>query len=393
MMRIRAFGVRYWLLFSTTLHIENGAHMENDSFVELTRKDSEVRYRRLFEAAQDGILILDAETGAITDVNPYLIKMLGYSRDEFVGKKLWEVGAFRDIKASQEAFEALQENEYIRYDDLPLKTKSGRLMQVEFVSNVYLVDKEKVIQCNIRDITERKHSEKALQESEERYRLLIDALPDGVVVHSEGSVIFANPASASIIGVSSPDELIGKQIIEFVHPKYRKGALKRIQFSLTNGKSLPMAEEIILRQDGTPIDVGVSGISFSYSGKPAILTVINDISERKRAQKDLQESEKRFRALIENNADAITLLDAEGVTIYDSPAAPGMLGYGPEDWIGRNAFTLIHPDDAARVQALYKNLVKTPGHRIDCSFRVRHKSGSWIWLDMVATNLLTEPGV
>ncbi len=111
--------------------------MESDSFVELTRKDSEVRYRRLFEAAQDGILILDAVTGAITDVNPYLIKMLGYSRDEFVGKKLWEVGAFRDIKASQEAFEALQENEYIRYDDLPLKTKSGRLMQVEFVSNVY----------------------------------------------------------------------------------------------------------------------------------------------------------------------------------------------------------------------------------------------------------------
>ncbi len=229
-----------------------------------------------------------------------------------------------------------------------------------------MVDKEKVIQCNIRDITERKHSEKALRESEERYRILIDALPDGVIVHSEGSVVFANPASASIIGVSSPDELIGKQIIEFVHPKYRKRAIKRIQLSLSKGESLPMAEEILLRRDGTPIDVGVSGISFSYAGKPAILTVINNISERKRAQKDLQESEKRFRALIENNADAITLLDAEGITIYDSPAAPGMLGYGPEDWIGRNAFTLIHPDDAARVQALYMNLVKTPGHRIDC---------------------------
>ena len=123
------------------------------------------------------------------------------------------------------------------------------------------------------------------------------------------------------------------------------------------------------------------------------VSFVSDVDDRVRPEEELQESEKRFRALIENNADAITLLDAEGVTIYDSPAAPGMLGYGPEDWIGRNAFTLIHPDDAARVQALYKNLVKTPGHRIDCSFRVRHKSGSWIWLDMVATNLLTEPGV
>ena len=129
-------------------------------------KTSELRYRRLFEAAQDGILILDAETGAITDVNPFLIKMLGYSREEFVEKKLWEVGAFRDIEASQEAFEALQKNEYIRYEDLPLRAKNGKLIDVEFVSNVYLVGGEKVIQCNIRDITERKQAQDALLKSQ-----------------------------------------------------------------------------------------------------------------------------------------------------------------------------------------------------------------------------------
>ena len=129
-------------------------------------RTSELRYRRLFEAAQDGILILDAETGAITDVNPFLIKMLGYSREEFVERKLWEVGAFRDIEASQEAFEALQKNEYIRYEDLPLRAKSGKLIDVEFVSNVYLVGDEKVIQCNIRDITERKQAQDALLKSQ-----------------------------------------------------------------------------------------------------------------------------------------------------------------------------------------------------------------------------------
>ena len=96
--------------------------------VEQALKNLELRYRRLFEAAQDGILLLDAKTDANTDVNPFLIKMLGYTREEFVEKKLWEVGAFQDVEASQEAFEALQKNEYIRYEDLPLRAKSGKLL-------------------------------------------------------------------------------------------------------------------------------------------------------------------------------------------------------------------------------------------------------------------------
>lgn len=129
-----------------------------------TLKESELRYRRLFEAALDGILLLNAETGMIEDVNPYLIQMLGYSREEFVEKKLWEVGAFKDVEASKVAFEALQENEYIRYEDLPLKAKDGSLVDVEFVSNVYLVGNEKVIQCNIRDITARRLTEEQLRQ-------------------------------------------------------------------------------------------------------------------------------------------------------------------------------------------------------------------------------------
>ncbi len=119
-------------------------------------KESEVRYRRLFETAHDGILILDSETGQITDVNPFLEKLLGYSRTEFLNKKLWEVGAFRNMKASKDAFMILQKEGYLRYEDLPLETKDGKLISVEFVSNSYIAGGTLVIQCNIRDITERK---------------------------------------------------------------------------------------------------------------------------------------------------------------------------------------------------------------------------------------------
>src|SRR4030042_517000 len=128
-------------------------------------KISETRYRRLFETAQDGILILDADTGQISDVNPFLVEMLGYSHEDFLGGKLWEIGPFKNIEASKTAFSELQNKGYIRYEDLPLQIKDGRLMDVEFVSNVYLVNHHKVIQCNIRDITERKRYEKELKES------------------------------------------------------------------------------------------------------------------------------------------------------------------------------------------------------------------------------------
>jgi diguanylate cyclase (GGDEF)-like protein/PAS domain S-box-containing protein len=123
---------------------------------------SETRYRRLFETAQDGILILNAETGEIDDVNPYMINMLHYSHEEFLGMKLWEVSPFRDTVLNQAAFEELQDKGYIKYKDLPLETKEGKHVAVEFVSNVYKVNGNKVIQCNIRNITERKSLEAKL---------------------------------------------------------------------------------------------------------------------------------------------------------------------------------------------------------------------------------------
>jgi len=144
--------------------------------VEEALKVSEVRYRRLFETAKDGILILDGNTGKIVDCNPYLEKMLGFSHEGLLGKRLWEIGSFKDIAASQASFQVLQQKKYIRYDDLPLETKGGEHRQVEFVSNVYRVDHTKVIQCNVRDITSRKLAEASVQRANEKLSSLVTAL-------------------------------------------------------------------------------------------------------------------------------------------------------------------------------------------------------------------------
>ncbi len=121
--------------------------------------ESELRYRRLFETAQDGILILDFDTGLIKDANPFITNLLGYSREELIDKELWEIGAIIDKTLALTAFATIQEKGYLRYENLPLRHKNGDIREVEFVSNAYHVGGNKVIQCNIRDITERKKLE------------------------------------------------------------------------------------------------------------------------------------------------------------------------------------------------------------------------------------------
>jgi PAS domain S-box-containing protein len=139
--------------------------------LELALEASELRYRRLFETAQDGILILNADSGKIIDVNPFLLDLLDYPFESIIGLQLWEIGLFEDIAANQAAFAKLQTEEYIRYENHPLRTKAGKQIQVEFVSNVYFVGSEKVIQCNIRDITARAEFQAACRNHAETLEL------------------------------------------------------------------------------------------------------------------------------------------------------------------------------------------------------------------------------
>ncbi|MBI1751681.1 MAG: PAS domain S-box protein [Acidobacteria bacterium] len=181
--------------------------MPNDKKTEQALRASELSYRRLFEAAQDGILILEARTGRVQDANPFLVKLLGIPLQEMLGKTVGELSPFRDLLSNQIMLERLQQNGYIRYEDLPLETKDGRRIAVEFVSNVYQSGDDTVIQCNIRDITARKKAEA----SNTRLAMAVEQAAETIMItDTRGVILYVNPAFEKTSGYSET-EALGRQ--------------------------------------------------------------------------------------------------------------------------------------------------------------------------------------
>ena len=315
-------------------------------------KTSEHRFRRLFETAQDGIMILDADTGMIEVVNPFLIDMLGYSHEELLGKKLWEIGFFKDIGASRSAFKELQEKEYIRYEDLPLETKRGRCMEVEFVSNVYKVDGKKVVQCNVRDITGRKVS-KALRESEEKYLQVVENAAEAILVVQDGMIRFLNPNTVELMGYSK-EELISRPFLEVIHPEDREMVLER-HLKRLRGEALPRVYSFrVVDKDGDTKWVETNETLISWEGKPATLNFLTNITERKQAEISLRESKERYRELFDGAPVGYFEYDIEGRITSVNRTELEMLGYTAEEMIGQPVWKFNVEEVSARRQILDK---------------------------------------
>jgi PAS domain S-box-containing protein len=270
---------------------------------------SETRYRRLFETAQDGILLL-AETGTITDVNPYLLEMLGYSKAELVGRHLCDIGFVADSDLCQKTFRSLQQRGSIRCDGLPLEARSGKRMEVAFVSKVYLAGGKKVIQCNIRDITlhtrkieelEQRVTERTVQLAAANKELarehdllhtLMDNVPDFIYFKDEANRFTRiNQALAKAVGIDRPEDAVGKTDFDFFTPEYAQEALADEQKILRTGQpviakveeasppgrpSLWVSTTKMVIRDVNGNDLGTFGVS-------------HDLTQSKQFERTLQE--------------------------------------------------------------------------------------------------------
>jgi two-component system cell cycle sensor histidine kinase/response regulator CckA len=337
--------------------------------IEDALRASEGRYRRLFETAQDGILILDAQSGLIVDVNPFLVSLLDYPRNEFIGKALWDIGPFKLVQESKAAFRELQDKQYIRYENLPLETRSGQRVNVEFVSNVYGVNGERVIQCNIRDITARKKAEEifaaqarelirqtedlgrsrqALEDKTLMLQSVLDSMSEGLVVADvQGKFVIWNPAADKLLGMSAAN----MNILEWSHHYgcYLPGTVTPFP-----SDQLPLARAIhgeastaviFVRNPELAEGIFIEANASPLKDKDGILNggvvAFRDITQSKRSEEKLRKSEERFSKAFRSSPLAITIsTETDGRYLDVNEAFLQVLGYKRDDVIGRTATEL-----------------------------------------------------
>jgi PAS domain S-box-containing protein len=270
----------------TRTELANTRTVQAETRSEQAVRASEIRYRRLFEAAQDGILILDVDTGRINDVNPFLYQLLGFSHDEMVGKTVGELSPFKDFESNKVMLERLQKDRYARYDDLPLETRDGRKIAVEFVSNVYEAGDHDVIQCNIRDVTERKQAETALL----RLAAIVESSDDAIIGKDLNSIITSwNRGAEKIFGYTA-GEMVGTSIMRLI-PADRQDEENMILNKIKHSESVEHFETLRQVKDGGQIDVSVTASPIKDpSGKvTGVSKVVREITERKAAEEKIHQ--------------------------------------------------------------------------------------------------------
>ncbi len=282
---------------------------------------SENRYRRLFEASKDGVLMVDPRTGTITDANPFMTELLGYTREQLLGQELWRIGLFQDREANLEALRELQEKQVLRYETVPLHTKDGQRRYVEFVSTLDQANGHSVIQCTIRDITERKRAEEALL----HLAAIVESSDDAILGKNLEGIITSWNAAAERMYSYSAEEIVGQPVTLLFAPD-RQDEFTQIMARIRRGERVDHYETVRVRKDGTRLTVSVtiSPIKDSSGTIVGASAIARDITEHKQL-------EAKFRRLFDSNLIGVFVSDFAGTFLDANDAFLDVLGYTREE--------------------------------------------------------------
>jgi len=357
------------------------------------RKDEEVLRltQFLLDRAGEGAFWADAD-GWFFYVNEAACAMMGYTRDEMLSRRVPDILPPESVNLFQDLAPRVREEGPFTFEAVHLR-KSGERFPAE-VSLNYLDYQGRACYCAFaRDITERKRAEAALRESEALYHSLFEGLPVGLYrTTPAGRMLDANSALVRTLGYPSLKSLLATNVADiYVDPEDRRSWQRSME-----GVAAPQSFETRVRRfDGSVIWVrftargfrGESGEILHYEG------ALEDVTDRRRAEEALRSSEERFRSLVQNASDLISILDAEGVVRYESPSYQRHLGVGREEHGGRDVRDLVHLEDRGGVDEALRKLVAQPAEVVTFEYRLRHHDGSWRVLESTAANLLGQPAV
>jgi PAS domain S-box-containing protein len=350
--------------------------------VQANLRVSEIRYRRLFETAHDGVLLVDANTKKITDANPFMTALLGYTREQFIGRELFEIGLFKDEIASQDMMLKLEATGQVRYEDLPLKSITGKQQEVEVVANLYDEDGKAVIQCNIRDITQRKKTETQLHDANAVFENIFSSNMIAMGLWSvDGTIQNANNALLNLLGYSRQDFIDGKiSWLTFTPEKYSHLDQAAIAVIDAYGSCDPYEKEYVTKS-GDRIPVLVGGARLDRNSKIGSFFAI-DLRERKRSENALRDSQSKLNLGVKVAGIGLGSMNYEDDTITLDNIAAALFALPANVPVARNdVHARFHPDDTKKIMAMMARCLDPAGDGfMALEHRIVRPDGSVRWV-------------
>jgi PAS domain S-box-containing protein len=356
---------------------------------ERKRMEEDLRIKEdAIENSLSAVAMYDVE-GKITYANQAFMKLWGWDKkEELLGKSYWMF--FKSDEVVKDIAGAMIKRQSWE-GELVARRRDGKDVLVHVFSAIVNDNLGNPVQTisSFTDITERKIAEKALRESEEKFRRLVEEMNDGYCVLQGSRVVFANARSAEMFGYT-PEEVIGKTVQELLPPEIVDELVKMRLMRQSGGTVPEQYETTLIRKDGMPLIVELGTRVIEYAGKPALSVVIRDVTKRKQAEEALRHSEEYFRALTENVLDVIVVLNRDASVRYKSPSFEQMVG---KDRAGKKPFEFVHPDDIPNATEIFTQLTQNPGATVHTEIRGQHRDGSWHTFEVIGKNLLDDPAV